>query len=932
MALEAMGYDVNSSDFVWVHVIAKKLDPASRRERELHHGGDDAQTMDGTKQFLEERARALEFSVTSLEKTNIKTSRDKEKKDLQMHHNRSDGGKSCSKCSADHGLYACEEFKALIFDEKSAFIKEKGLCFNCLRSGHNSKDCKSKTGCRICKKRHNTLLHKPSDPKNNDSAPQTCLGHWGDTWCGATLLPTAMVNVQSASDQTFSLRALLDSGSQLSCITEKARKWLGLKSKRAEIEISELGGNFSAQSGSIVKLQLVPRSHKAIHTTAVVLERLTKPLPAQPLRQINRQHLQGLQLADPSFNSPGEVDIILGGDVFEQVLGNQKKAIGGGLFARSTVFGWVISGKMLDCCTNRIQTFHVTLDEQLQKFWELEEIPQQKHWSAEEIACEKHFDQHTEVIDNRFVVSLPFRDSSSLGNSKEQALKRFRYLEKRLEAKPILRKQYSKFIQECVDMNHMEELTDNDTLQRPDHESYYLPHHCVLKEDSTTTKLRVVFDGSAKTSSNMSINDVLMVDPVVQDDLFSIVTRFRFYKIALSADIEKMYRQVALREKDRDFHPILWRDSSSAKPKHFRFTRVVYGISCSAHLSTRCLTEIANRTKKSNVEQALRTSFYVDDFLGGAQSVEEAKSLIADLNSELLEYGFPLRKWSSSDSDLIKDLSSELRAENDDLKLFSEDYKIKALGVSWKPNQDVFGFKYSQNNVNSLTKRNLLSATSKLFDPLGWLAPIIIQFKILMQQTWVRGLQWDDVVPDDVKEIWNDLQTHLPAIQDIKISRCVISNVVQTLQLHIFADASEKAYAAVAFSRATDVIGHVNTSLLSSKTRVAPVKTVSLPRLELCGADLAAKLAKTLMKILDVTGFDISLHAWTDSTIVLQWLSQLPKTWTTFVANRVSQIQSTLPRSKWRHVPSLENPADLASRGCKTSELTRQSLWWNGPL
>ncbi len=185
MALGAMGYDVNSSDFVWVHVIAKKLDPASRREWELHHGGEDVQTMDAMKQFLEERARALEFAIVSLEKTAVKTPRDKEKKEVQVNLNRPDGLRSCQKCSAEHGLYVCEQFKALSFEEKSSFINEKGLCFNCLRSGHSSKDCKSKAGCRICRKRH--LLHRPSDLKNNDPNPQTCLWHWGDTWCGATL-------------------------------------------------------------------------------------------------------------------------------------------------------------------------------------------------------------------------------------------------------------------------------------------------------------------------------------------------------------------------------------------------------------------------------------------------------------------------------------------------------------------------------------------------------------------------------------------------------------------------------------------------------------------------------------------------------------------------------------------------------------------------
>ena len=234
-----------------------------------------------------------------------------------------------------------------------------------------------------------------------------------------------------------------------------------------------------------------------------------------------------------------------------------------------------------------------------------------------------------------------------------------------------------------------------------------------------------------------------MVGPVVQDNLFSIITRFRFYRVALSADIEKMYRQVGLHEDYRDFHRLLWRDTTQEPLKHLRLTRVIYGVSCAVHLATRSLTEIANRTQKPHVAHAVRHAFYVDDFIGGANSLEEAQQLIQDLREELSNHGFPLRKWTSSDPGLIKNLSADLRAENDDLKLFAEDYKVKALGISWQLNPDQFNFKCSFEESQQLTKQTLLSATSKLFDPLGWLAPIIVQFKILMQQTWVRGLDCD---------------------------------------------------------------------------------------------------------------------------------------------------------------------------------------------
>ena len=480
------------------------------------------------------------------------------------------------------------------------------------------------------------------------------------------------------------------------------------------------------------------------------------------------------------------------------------------------------------------------------------------------------------------------------------------------------------------DNDHIEEVPSDKVECAPD-QCYYLPHHCVFKEDSTTTKLRVVFDGSAKTTNGISINEAMMVGPVVQDDLFSIITRFRFYKVALSADIEKMYSQVGLKEDHRDFHRLLWRNTSQDPLKHLRLTRIIYGVSCSAHLSTRCLTETANRTQKPHVAHALRHAFYVDDFLGGAHSLEEAQHLIQDLRDELSNYGFPLRKWSSSDPVLIKNLPAHLRAENDDLKLFAEDYKVKALGVFWQPNLDQFVFKCSLEESEELTKRNLLSSTSKLFDPLGWLTPIIIQFKILMQQTWVRGLDWDQPLPDDIKKTWTNLRAGLSVIQGIKIPRAVIAGNLAMLQLHVFCDASAKAYAAVIYSRASDQLGHVTVSILSSKTRVAPVKTVSLPRLELCGAEVAAKLASSMTRILQVVQHEITLHAWTDSTIVLQWIAQLPRTWSTFVANRVAKIQEVLPRSRWRHVPSLENPADLASRGCSASHLAQSNLWWTGP-
>ena len=157
------------------------------------------------------------------------------------------------------------------------------------------------------------------------------------------------------------------------------------------------------------------------------------------------------------------------------------------------------------------------------------------------------------------------------------------------------------------------------------------------------------------------------------------------------------------------------------------------------------------------------------------------------------------------------------------------------------------------------------------------------------------------------------------------------SHPIKEVQIHVFCDASEKAYAAAIYARITNDDDKTFAYLLTSKTKVAPVKAISVPKLELCGASLATKLLKSVHSIFRKTNLKITSHAWTDSTIVLQWLAQLPRTWNTFVANRVSRIQETLPRSDWKYVPTAVNPADLASRGVLADTLISSSLWWKGP-
>ena len=403
------------------------------------------------------------------------------------------------------------------------------------------------------------------------------------------------------------------------------------------------------------------------------------------------------------------------------------------------------------------------------------------------------------------------------------------------------------------------ELVPEDEILKPDSQINFLPHHCVHK-DSTTTKLRVVFDGSAKLSNGISLNGSLMVGPTVQEDLISILIRFRTHKVALLGDIAKMYRQLALSHCAKDFHRILWRDSPEEPIKHYRMTRVTYGIASSAFHSTRSLVEVANRCKDESLQKSIKQDFYVDDYLSGADSIPEAHNKVEQIGQQLKKHGFDLRKWSSSHHEIISSLPEALRENGDQEKFMDENYKIKTLGISWMPNTDIFCFHTKFNQETKLTKRDLLSETAKLFDPIGWFGPIIIQFKRLLQKLWIRGIEWE-------------MKTDLATLHTFTLKRCILPPAkVEEIQLHLFTDASESAYAAVIYARIVDAEGFVSVNIIAGKNRVTPIKTVSLPRLELCGAHLGAKLLTKVKEIMMLTSLPKQqIFGWTDSTIVLQW-------------------------------------------------------------
>ncbi|XP_075157847.1 uncharacterized protein LOC142231112 [Haematobia irritans] len=392
-----------------------------------------------------------------------------------------------------------------------------------------------------------------------------------------------------------------------------------------------------------------------------------------------------------------------------------------------------------------------------------------------------------------------------------------------------------------------------------------------------------------------------------------------------------MYRQIWLHPGDRAYQRILFRNESQGPVRDFQLNTVTFGVNCAPFLAIRTLLQLAADSEKSfpTVASILRRETYVDDVLSGGFSIEDTIRNRDDLRTVLKSAGFPLVKIASNDPRLLSNIPQEDLYDSDFLR-FHESSSTKTLGVRWNALTDTFSYTLNSIQVcENTTKRKVLSTVAQLFDPAGWIAPIVIRSKILMQQLWLEGLDWDDVLSSDSLAKWKNLVSDLNHIDSVSIPRWLQYCPSDTIEIHGFCDASQSAFCACVYVRCKTSKPVVYSNLLLAKSKVAPLKPVCLPRLELNGAFLLARLVNF---VLSTSDFKISgITMWTDSSIVLGWLAKPPWTWETYIANRTSQIHDLVPKGVWRHVATYDNPADLGTRGCKPLDLNGNSLWFHGP-
>ncbi|XP_076661018.1 uncharacterized protein LOC143364711 [Halictus rubicundus] len=740
-------------------------------------------------------------------------------------------------------------------------------------------------------------------------------------------MATATVHALDINKKLINCRTLLDTCSNANFITEELLTKLKLPTREQSVTIEALN-ELNTITNRQVKLTIKSRLNNFKRDLYFfVIPRIAGHLPDVQIDKTKIAIPSNIRLADPNFHKPAPIDMLIGTGLTLSCLSigqiNLSKRTDSDLILQKTQFGWVIGGSAPTTFhKNSRKSFYNNTEFDLKKFWEIEEGPQLPHFTPEEEACETHFKNNiSRSVTGRCVVALPFNDKKqSIGETYNRAMSRFQSLERRFALNPELHTEYTQVIEEYITLGHLTE------IKTPVHsEGFYLPHHAVIKPSSSTTKVRVVFDGSAKSSTGISLNDTLLTGPTIQDDLFCHLLRFRMHPFVLTGDIEKMYRQFLVRPQDRHYQKILWRNDKN-EIATFQLNTVTFGLTSAPFLATRCLQQLANDELHtySAASEVIKRDIYVDDLLTGAATYRDTIRL-RDQIIELLKRGeLNIRQWVSNDPKLLTGLS------NDQIhpKLFGDE-TVKTLGVAWNPRNDKIQYSVNINSPQQPTKRAILSTIAKIFDPLGLLCPVTVTAKIIMQRLWQLKLDWDESLPAHLHREWLLYKDDLKLLERITFHRHVTQRTVETIEIHGFCDASERAYGAAIYIRSIDRSGKIKTQILCAKTRIAPLKTISLARLELCGANLLANLYVSIKDSL--TNSVAKTTFWTDSTVVLHWLMKSPSNLKTFVANRIAEIQTKTRITDWRHIRTTDNPADLLSRGITAKELLNNKRWTFGP-
>ena len=844
----------------------------------------------------------------------------------------------CVFCKSEHLTTQCD----VISDQSKwmEVVKKEKLCYNCL-GHHKIAQYQSKGRCKNCKGRHHTSLCQGNGSQNSPgsnrqekdskltSVNTTLLQKTSTlTTADSTLQPTkvcflktAVATVRAGNHQTQA-NILLDEGAQQSFISESLAKQLKLTAQGKEcVAISAFGASEAFnQTLPIATIFLKTVNGGEIPISVLIIPRISQPIHNLPFHYVKElPYLKDIHLTHAvSDNQEFDISVCIGADFYWSIV--QETVIRGpGPTAVKSKLGYLLSGPLhnyshsLTSSVLHLSTSEPETQSPSENTWEVEfGQTEQPSLASSNFLQEYLHNSVTHQPNGTYIVKFPWKPNHPpLPTNKSICERRVRSLVHKLSKTPETLKIYNGIMEEQLRRGFIEKVPESE-LARPCH---YIPHHAVHKE-SATTPVRIVYDCSCHEARHLaSLNDCLETGPAFLNDLPTILLRFRSHKYGLTADIEKAFLHVQLDQQDRDFTRFLWLcnpDDPDLRLFLFGSARSPFMLYAALHCHlTQSGTDIS-----TNILQNL----YVDNILSGCSTEEGAITYYNEARATLCAANFNLRSWASNSNHL------SIAARKDQVADGNE--RVNVLGLVWNTIDDTLSLTQKPLDMGhpTVTKRQVLQQSSKSFDPLGVAYPVTIRAKLLLQTLWQKKISWDEPLSSEYQHLWQTLLQDLQHLNTISTPRYYWKDGIITdnpVELHMFSDASTKAYGAVGYLRCGTC-----TSFVIAKARVAPLKPLTLPKLELMGATIAAQMFTVIKSSI---GYVInSVYMWTDSQIVIHWLNSEKKL-KQFISNRVMEIRNICPAKCWRYCPSADNPADLLTRGISLSTLQESVIWTHGP-
>ena len=678
------------------------------------------------------------------------------------------------------------------------------------------------------------------------------------------------------------VRALIDGGSDTSFIRSSLAEQLGLEIV-GEGTFACVGFQERTEEARVysqVQVKLVGRQSGEATLVFWKTDRLCVPVGRKCVPDALSLP-EGVTLADDFREGP--VDLLIGCDQIYDVVKWDQLEVGPGLRLIETVFGHVLHGQAQGPPTEQRHVYRCQLTD-AERMWDLDSVG----IAVKDAAAERPPEPTWNPEERRYEMSLLWKSDNRPVSNLPSAAQRTDRMAAKMSEEELYR--YDRHLTEMIMDNVVEDAPPSDDPAA----AFYLPHRGIVRND----KLRVVFDGSAPDATGRSLNEYLDPGENLLRRLPSVLLNFRASAVGCQADIRAAFHQIVLKEEDRRFVQFLWRDH------HLRFRRVPFGVTCSPYmlLRTVCCHVRQCLLSQPQLMQKVQNALYMDDICPAFSSREEAVSGMEQISDVFSQAGMELHKTR-----MTGDVSEE----------------AKVLGLTWDTGTDRLAVTVPEMSCPR-TRRELLSAVAKPFDPLGLLTPWLIAGKELFQRTWTEALSWDDQLPAalqaEVAAWWRDSTS-----KTVWFPRAASTGEIgPDAEYHVFCDASKVAYCAAIY-----VSQGGESRLLIAKARLAPLKpALTIPRLELMAAVVGCRLMQFVCESLNLC--EPRVTYWTDATDVLYWLSG-KRLLRVFVQNRVTSILQMSRSDQWRHVRGGENPADLGTRGVSVTALVKSDMWWHGP-